>query len=229
MKALSVRGTLLFPILACPLFRMSSRTDFRFGKLMARLQSVNGMYQVRFNPNVFFTKQKIKSHSPPGHIGLHHPHHFDRGLVNFDKGPTEDLPQPQHLDHLHHFGTDTFNPKRKGPLFMICNSYRQIASFQVNISKTRKGCYGNTNSLMRTAKASLFLAGGRGGGGLCSVLRMRVSSRCALWLSFKKSSKRLNFSGLPLDTWRIKRMHTSVHISGFICTTSSTVLSFQIT
>lgn len=33
MKVLSVRATLLFPTLACPLFRMSSRTDFRLGNL----------------------------------------------------------------------------------------------------------------------------------------------------------------------------------------------------
>lgn len=33
MKVLSVRGTLLLPILVWPLFRMSSRTDFRLGNL----------------------------------------------------------------------------------------------------------------------------------------------------------------------------------------------------
>lgn len=33
MKVLSVRATLLLPTLACPLFRMSSRTDFRLGNL----------------------------------------------------------------------------------------------------------------------------------------------------------------------------------------------------
>lgn len=33
MKVLSVRATVLLPTLACPLFRMSSRTDFRLGNL----------------------------------------------------------------------------------------------------------------------------------------------------------------------------------------------------
>lgn len=60
----------------------------------------------------------------------------------------------------------------------------------------------STYSRMRTTKASPFLAGGRGAGGLCPALRMRVSSWCFLWLSFKKSSKRLNFNGLPFDTYK---------------------------
>lgn len=60
-----------------------------------------------FNP-------RLTHHSPPGHIGLHYLHHSYRGFVDFDEGPAEDLPQPQHLDDLHHFGTDTFNPNRRG-------------------------------------------------------------------------------------------------------------------
>lgn len=59
-----------------------------------------------------------------------------------------------------------------------------------------------TYSLMRTTKASLFLAGGRGAAGRRFNLKIRDSSRCFLWLSFRKSSKRLNFSALPLDTWK---------------------------
>lgn len=57
---------------------------------------------------------QVTRDSPPGHIGLHLLHHGYRGLVDFDEGPTEDLPQSQHLDYLHHFGTDTFNPNRRG-------------------------------------------------------------------------------------------------------------------
>lgn len=33
MKVLSVKGTAFLPTLVCPLFRMSSRTDFKFGYL----------------------------------------------------------------------------------------------------------------------------------------------------------------------------------------------------
>lgn len=56
-----------------------------------------------------------EEHSPPGHIGLQHLHHGNRGLVNFDKAPAEDPPQPHHLDHLHHFRTDAFNPNSREP------------------------------------------------------------------------------------------------------------------
>lgn len=59
-----------------------------------------------------------------------------------------------------------------------------------------------TYSLMRTTKASLFLAGGRGAAGRRFNLKIRDSSRCFLWLSFRKSSKRLNFNALPFDTWK---------------------------
>lgn len=59
-----------------------------------------------------------------------------------------------------------------------------------------------TYSLIRTTKASLFLAGGRGAAGRRFNLKIRDSSRCFLWLSFRKSSKRLNFNALPLDTWK---------------------------
>lgn len=136
-------------------------------------------------------------HSPPRHIRLHHLHHGDGGLVNFDKGPTEDLPQPHHLDHFHHFRADTFSPNRREP---------------VGLNKLSAGSgslclFSSTYCLMRTAKASLFLAGGSGSAGLCLTLWMRVSSRCCVWLSFKKSSKRLNLI-FPLVTYSITEMYT---------------------
>lgn len=69
---------------------------------------------------------------------------------------------------------------------------------------------------MRTAKASLFLAGGWGTAGRCSDLRIRVSSRCFLWLSFRNSSRRLNFIGLPFDVWKDAQEYTFInHLSLF--------------
>lgn len=59
---------------------------------------------------------------------------------------------------------------------------------------------------MRTTKASLFLAGGRGSGRPCWALWMRLSSRRCVWLSFKKSSKRLNLI-FPLDTCTFTETH----------------------
>lgn len=57
MKVLSVRGTVLLPILACPLFRISSRTDFRFGNLLAR--GKKGLFYVlelkRKSPSIIHT------------------------------------------------------------------------------------------------------------------------------------------------------------------------------
>lgn len=52
-------------------------------------------------------------HSPPRHVGFHHLQHGHRGLVNFDKGPAEDLPQAEHVDDVLDLGTDTFNPGKQ--------------------------------------------------------------------------------------------------------------------
>ncbi|MEQ2198653.1 hypothetical protein XENOCAPTIV_016082 [Xenoophorus captivus] len=88
---------------------MSSRTDFKLGNLL------EGFTSVHCNPNetcYYCLHCSSQNDSPPGHIGLHHLHHSYGGLVDFNKGPTEDLPQPHYLDHLHHFGADTFNPNK---------------------------------------------------------------------------------------------------------------------
>lgn len=53
-------------------------------------------------------------YSPPCQVGLCYLQHSNRRLVDFDEGTTEDLPEPEHLDNSHHFGTDTFNPNRRG-------------------------------------------------------------------------------------------------------------------
>lgn len=55
-------------------------------------------------------KRQSEHYSPPGNVGLHYLHHGHRGLVDFDKGPTEDLSQSQHVDDFHHFRTDAFDP-----------------------------------------------------------------------------------------------------------------------
>lgn len=47
--------------------------------------------------------------SPPGNVGLHYLHHGHRGLVDFDKGPTEALSQSQRVDDFHHFRTDALD------------------------------------------------------------------------------------------------------------------------
>lgn len=49
---------------------------------------------------------------PPRNIGLHSLKHFYRRLADFDKGSTEDLSQPQHLNDLPHFGANAFDPKK---------------------------------------------------------------------------------------------------------------------
>lgn len=108
MKVLSVRGTLFFPTLVCPLFRISSRTDFKLGNLLGSWVVIMCKKKTYW----IYSSTSVSSDSPPGHVGLHDLHHGHRGLVDFDKGPAEDLPQSQHLDHLHHFGTDTLYPIR---------------------------------------------------------------------------------------------------------------------
>lgn len=52
MRALSVRGTLLLPILVWPLFRISSRTDFKLGNLLEGFTSVHSdpEWKPRWNP-----------------------------------------------------------------------------------------------------------------------------------------------------------------------------------
>lgn len=110
MKVLSVRGTLLVPILACPRFRMSSRTDFKLGNLNIGEVEERRKRQAR-SIHIMDNSSLLKTwHSPPRHVGFHHLQHAHRGLVNFDKGAAEDLPQPQHVDDLRDLGTDTFNP-----------------------------------------------------------------------------------------------------------------------
>lgn len=117
MKVLSVRGTLFRPILVCPLFRMSSRTDFKLGNLRIRRiwVSTNNMHRKKtLNPrNLLLISTKLTHYSPPCQVGLCYLHHSYRSLVDFDECTTEDFPKPKHLDDFHHFGTDTFNPKRR--------------------------------------------------------------------------------------------------------------------
>lgn len=109
MKVLSVRGTLILPTLVCPLLRMSSRTDFKLGNLFRTSVyfKICNKQTSNFNPLMYIHD------SPPGNVGLHDLHHGYRVFVDFHEGPTEDLPQPQHLDYFHHFGTDTFNPNNR--------------------------------------------------------------------------------------------------------------------
>lgn len=55
--------------------------------------------------------------SPPGNVGLHQLHHGDGGLVDFDKGATEDLSEPQRVNDFHHFRTDAFDPVKRPSCF----------------------------------------------------------------------------------------------------------------
>lgn len=68
MKVLSVRGTLFLPILVCPLFRMSSRTDFKLGNLLGTLTCL-ALFCLFENHNTL-KKWSTEVYSPPGHIGL---------------------------------------------------------------------------------------------------------------------------------------------------------------
>lgn len=140
----------------------------------------------------------VYSHSPPGHVGLNNLQHGERRFADSDKGSTEEFSQSQHLDHLHHLGTDTFNANES--ICQCVSPYKTVRHHLKPLLRPSRVWNGNTHSRMRTAKANLYLAGGGGAGGLCFSRRMRVSSRCFRWLSFKKSSKRLNLVGAPLQT-----------------------------
>lgn len=65
MKELSVRGTLLLPTLVCPLFRMSSRTDFRLGNLFGIPHIWKG--------NKIKRKIKKQHHFEKGKLTMTHP------------------------------------------------------------------------------------------------------------------------------------------------------------
>ena len=92
---------------------------FQVGKSVGKIIMCLSRQQHKFN-TFDLLKCNGRIDSPPGNVGLHQPHHGHGGLVDFDEGPAEDLPQPEHVDHLHHFGTDTFDPKRKGSSMFVC-------------------------------------------------------------------------------------------------------------
>lgn len=114
MRVLSVRGIFFLPFsLVCPLFRISSRTDFKLGNLLLiNCKMFKTPVFIKCTSLGFSTKE-VECFSPPGHIRLHYFHPLHSGLVYFDKGAAENLSQSQHLDHLHDFGTDTFDPVYK--------------------------------------------------------------------------------------------------------------------
>ena len=52
-------------------------------------------------------------HSPPGDVGLHHLHHGQRALVDFDEDSAEELAEAEHLDDVADLGADAFDPEEE--------------------------------------------------------------------------------------------------------------------
>lgn len=110
MTVLSVKGIFLLSTFPWPLFKMSSRTDFRLGNLakIYRRDSHHIIKHIYLRCNILCWV--VFSASPPGNIGLDDSQHVHGDLADFNKGSTEDFTKPQHLYCSPHSGTDAFNP-----------------------------------------------------------------------------------------------------------------------
>lgn len=133
---------------------------------------------------------------PPGHIGLHDLQHIHWDPAGFNKGTTEDFAQPQHVNGLPHPRADTFDPANTSTYKLHLENLHLIQGLmeQNPVPSDRRVKEEGAYSRMRTANTRLFLAGGRGGGGLWLALASRTSSLRFFLLYLWNSSRRLKFS-----------------------------------